>query len=140
MKGKQGYSLVEVMAALGVLVIVVLSLLTLNTRSVYNAVFARDQALATKQAQQAMEMIRIRREQNSWNDFINNCEGNGSLGAYPTPPLPFSLAVDCFQPGSDPPLDCQETNDSCEIQVVASWADANGTHQSQLTTRLNNWR
>lgn len=126
-KSQKGQSLVEVLGALAVLVIVVLSLVAVNTRSVYNAAFARDQASATQHSQEVIEKIRVYREQNSWATFIGNCESVPGLGPLP---LPFNLSVSC---------NCF-AGDSCDIQVVVGWTDSLGTHQSELTTRLTDWR
>lgn len=134
-RNSKGQSLIEVLGATTILVIVVLSLVAVNTRSVYNASFARDQALATQYAQAGAEKIRAYRDQGSWSDFTSACE---SILDAELPPPPFARTVDCYVPQSA--TDCSGTNDRCEVEIIVSWVDNHGSHQSQLRTRLTNWR
>lgn len=135
---EKGQSLIEIMGAFTVLAVVILGLVAVNTRSVYNAAFARDQTLATQCAQETIERARVLREQNPWANFVTACEG-----PYAPPPSPFSLSVDCYRPGTAQNCCSTPSNpacNSCEVEVDVSWSDSSGTHHSQLTTRLNNWR
>lgn len=131
----KGQSLVEVLGAFAVLVVVVLSLVAVTTRSVYNAAFARDQAKATQYGQEAIERIRAYRDQSSWPDFTSACES--VLDAWPLP-APFSRVVDCHLVGGVG--DCSAAEGRCEVAVILSWTDNYGVHESCLTTRLTDWR
>lgn len=134
---EKGQSLVEVIAALAVLVIVVLSLVGVNTRSVYNASFAREQSLATQYAQEIVEKIRAYRDKNTWAAFTASCESIPGFGTLPSPFNPPS--VDCYLPGN-PSNNCENDNERCEVKVVVEWIDAHGAHQSELVTILTSWR
>lgn len=127
MKKEKGQSLIEVLVALAVAIVVVLALVRVTTTSVRNAAFARNQALATKYAQETIEKIRAYRDETDWTTFINNCESPPGLSNLPPP---FSRTITCS--GSE--------DDKRNILVEVSWVDAHGTHKSELKTRLTNWR
>lgn len=130
MRREKGQSLVEVLIALAVILVVVLALVVAVTYSIRNAAFGRNQALATKYAQENLERIRAYKEQNTWATFTANCN-NASAMSLLAPPLPFNLGA----------INCNViSDDSREVTVVVSWVDSQGTHQSTLTTRLTNWR
>jgi len=128
MKKNNGQSLVEMVIAVGILVLVILALVAVTTVSVRNASFSRNQALATKYAQEAIEKVRAYREQNTWENFKNNCS---SVISGISLPSPFSF-------GSETGCICKD--DSCEVKVIVSWTDAKGTHKSELTTYLTKWK
>jgi len=128
MKKTNGQSLVEMVIAVGILVLVILALVAVTTVSVRNASFSRNQALATKYAQETIEKVRAYREQNTWENFKNNCS---SVISGISLPSPFSF-------GSETGCICED--DSCEVKVIVSWTDTKGSHKSELTTRLSKWK
>ena len=128
MKKASGQSLVEMVVAIAVVLIVIVALVAVTTVSVRNASFSRNQALATKYAQEAIEKVRAYREQNTWDSFKSNCSAVISGISLPSP---FS-----FYSGTG----CACGTDSCEVKVIVSWTDAKGTHKSELTTRLSKWK
>jgi len=137
-KQEKGQSLIEVLAALGVVVLVILALVTVTTISIRNATFAKNQSLATSYAQEAIEKIREYRDQNSWGDFVANCNNKTAMGL-PDPSSPFVLPdPTCNIPETANP--CVETDKRCEIKVTVSWDDAKGTHRVVLTTYLAEWQ
>lgn len=125
---EKGQSLIEVVGALAIALIVILALVRVTVTSMRNANFAKNQALATQYAQEGMEKIRAYRDQNDWSTFVANC--NTTLTSL-VPPTPFSLS---------PASGCTCGADSCTITEVITWTDAQGTHKSELTTRLTNWQ
>jgi len=128
MKKNQGQSLIETVVAMAVVVIVILALVAVTTVSVRNASFSRNQALATKYAQEAIEKVRASREQNTWENFKINCS---SVISGIILPSPFS-----FYSGTG----CTCGSDSCDVKIIVSWTDAKGTHKSELITRLTKWK
>jgi len=127
MKKTSGQSLLEMLVAIAVVLIVIVALVTVTTISVRNASFSRNQALATKYAQETIEKIREYRAKVDWNTFVDNCHTPPDL---PSLPSPFSRTISCSKSGGD----------SREITVNISWTDAKGTHKSELTTRLTKWK
>lgn len=131
---EKGQSLVEMLLAISVIIIVILALIGITTASVRNASFARNQALATKYAEEGVEKVRVYRDSSTWATFVANCETGASLAALPSP---FSRIVDCYA------LDltnCSQDKDTCEVRVTVSWADSSGDHQSELKTQFTSWR
>jgi len=137
-KQEKGQSLIEVLAALGVVVLVILALVTVTTISIRNATFAKNQSLATSYAQEAIEEIREYRDQNSWADFVTNCNNKTAMGlSDPSPPFVLSDPV-CNIPETI--NSCDEGDSRCEVKVTISWDDAKGSHQTVLTTYLTDWQ
>jgi len=132
MRDQAGQTLVEMVVAIAVLIVVILALLSITTTSIRNASFSRDQVLATKYAQEAMEKVRSWRDQNSWNDFLSACitPSCGSILSGASYPSPFGWNCNCTCTGGE----------SCEVTIIVSWADVKGRHQSELKTRLTNWK
>jgi len=128
MKRNLGQSLVEAVMAIAVVMIIIVALMVVTTVSVRNVIFSRNQALATKYAQEAMEKVRAYREQNTWENFKSNCSGVISGISLPSP---FS-----FYSGTG----CACGTDTCEVKIIVSLTDAKGTHNSELTTRLTKWK
>ena len=126
---EKGQALLEIVVALAVVVIVVSALVKLITISIKNASFARNESLATKYAQEAIEKVRAYRDENTWDAFVSSCSSKPDLGLSDPPP-PFSLL----------PISCADSGDSRTVKVTVSWTDAQGTHESELTTYLTNWQ
>ncbi|MDQ3098433.1 MAG: hypothetical protein M3Q44_01685 [bacterium] len=62
---QEGQSLVEVVIALGIAVIIVIAFTNATITSVRNSQFSKNQNLATKYAQESLELIRAVRDQNT---------------------------------------------------------------------------
>ena len=136
---QRGQSLVEVMAALAVLVIVILALTRVVITSIRNTNFAKDRALATKYAQEAMETVRRHHEENNWPQFIADCNAH-SISFDPLP-APFTLEIpDCHLPCDFPPCSqpCTSGDDDiCEVAIVVTWQDGSVARQSNLTSQFS---
>lgn len=121
----KGQSLIEVVAALAVMTIVLLSLVALTTYAVRNASFARDQSLATQYAQEEIDKIRQSRDADPVGFFDGSCSrGPEAVGEI------FARQITC---------ELVET-EKMKVVVTVSWLDAKGTHQSELTTYLTKWK
>lgn len=127
MKKESGQSLIEILAALAVMTIAILALVSITMISVRNASFAKNQSLATKYAQEAIEESRQSRNNNR-NDFFDDnslCQGT-SL----SPPSPFSLTKTCS---------VNADNDKMDVEVKVEWNQTGKTHQVVLKTYLTQW-
>lgn len=141
LSGKEGQTLIEVVVALAVAIVVILALVRVTVTSIRNADFARNRTLATKYAQEALEKVRLHRDENSWQDFINDC--NNKTIPLESPPLPDPFALsppDCYRPEIIPQQPCVAADNSCEVKITISWRDAQGIHKSELKTRLAKWK
>lgn len=65
MKKMNGFTLVEVIVAMGLIAMLVVALISLSTLSLARAQNARAQAAATQLAREEMELIRAYRDKNS---------------------------------------------------------------------------
>lgn len=131
---ENGQSLIEVLAALAVVLLVVLALVVAVTTSVKSSDFARKRTQASSFAQQGMEKARSYRDQNSWATFSTNCGNLSALGLSSTPAPSFTLTVSCVDEGS---------STKKKIIVTVSWTDTSGTHNSQLIsyfTKRMDWK
>jgi len=127
MKKNQGQSLIEMVVAIGVVMIIIVALVAVATISVRNANFSRNQSLATKYAQEGIEEARRLRDEEGNNFFIDNPSG---CNITDTPAEGFSRQRTCSFDGDK----------TMTVTVVVSWTDAKGTHKSELTTRLTKWK
>lgn len=80
----RGFSLIETLVAVVILVSAVVGPLTLAQRSIRSAVYARDQVIASFLAEEAIEYIRSVRDGNehegkSWLDGLQDCIGAEKL-------------------------------------------------------------
>lgn len=119
-----GVSLLEVIIAMAISIVLVSGLVFGVTNSIKNSQFSRNQALATKFSQEAMEKIRGYRDQNTWVTFTSGCAGYnmGAVSAQFTRIKTCSLL--------DP--------NKMQVTVTVSWTDPMGTHQSQLSSYFSN--
>lgn len=121
---ESGQSLIEVLAALAVVILVVLALVMVVTTSIRNATFAKNQSLATKYAQEAIEKVRAFRDEDPDSFFAGSCLSPEDLSGFG-----FDQTIDCLIEGED----------KVKVTVAVSWTDAKGEHQSALSTYLTKW-
>lgn len=143
-KNNWGQTLFEVVVAVSVAVLIITGILTAVVLSSANAEFARRQAEATRYAQEAMEWLRLERD-NSWSSFF------GHVNTTPA----WCLKTPSW---NDPPLlPCGQSDviantsywrevrfariddNSYDVSVTVFWQDAKERrHSSRLETRLTN--
>ncbi len=75
-----GQSLVEVVIALGIAVIIVIAFTNATIASVRNSQFSKNQNLATKYAQETLELVRAIRDQNTVGSVTDGTAGLNSWG------------------------------------------------------------
>ena len=128
MKIHSGVSLLEVIIAMAVAVVLISGFVFAVTASIRNSQFAKNQTLATKLSQEAMEKIRAYRDQqNTWAIFTAGCNHYDPVVV----PAPFTRTVDCVNTN---PVDI----DKRMVTVTVSWTDPTGTHKSELTSYFSN--
>jgi len=122
-----GQSIIEVIVALSLVVIVVLGLVKVTVVSINNAGFANDQRAATKYAQDQLENARKEKEEHEAIFWAKSGTEEDTIGKFDIKttytPLPNAL-----------------NPDKMNIQVIASWEDSKGTHESKLETYLTKWK
>ncbi|OGM04480.1 hypothetical protein A2129_01745 [Candidatus Woesebacteria bacterium GWC1_42_13] len=141
---KKGQSLFEVVIAVGVMGIVISAVVALAATSIRNSTFSRNNSLATRYAQEAIEWMRGERDA-SWVTFYNYSIVAGNMYCLDT--LSWAKARPCnageylsatiltrrviFSVIS--PTDV-------EAEVTVLWTDSQGTHQVATSTVYTDWR
>ncbi|HLC83619.1 MAG TPA: hypothetical protein VJI69_07300 [Bacteroidia bacterium] len=135
-----GQSLFEVIIALGITALVLVGVISLSTVSVRNSGFARNDAVATKYAQEGLEWLREQRDEN-WDNLLSRASGNklcikkepvdwGS-GGFCNIQEPFQRAVTLQKIGA--------SNDQIRAIVEVQWNDSQGTHTVKSATIFTRW-
>ena len=136
MKNQRGQILVETLIALGVVVIIIAATTTIVISSLNNALFAKNQDLASGYAKQGMETVRNMAKTN-WIDFLDMEDINYCLDKN-SATLSASLVNGCGQNvdnfkreiaiDHDSHYKCTNTN----VVVSVSWIDGKCTDTSNL--------
>lgn len=122
----KGQSVIEVVIALSLVSIIVLALVKVTISSIQNSSFARDQQIATRYAQEGIENARKLKEEKEIEFWSKNGSEEETIDIF-TRTVTYTPV-----PG--------EEDQKMEIQVVVTWEDTKGTHQSDLNTYLTRWR
>ncbi len=148
----KGQSMVEVTLAIGVAAVMIVGLVRVVTNAIYSTTFARQQAQATKYAQEELEWLRSERDKD-WDLFYTNTSARDGSG-YCMGNLVWTGAV----PNESSATPCGAnvvsgtefsrwiivsviTVDK-EVSVTAKvrWTDSKGSHTSVSSGSLTNWR
>lgn len=143
-RNNKGQTLVELVVVLAVVGMIVTGVVSIAAVSVRNARFSKDQASASRYAQEAMEWIRQERD-TSWSGFYNRRDRT-----YCMPTLSWSQTSGCnsdqfisntqfIRTATLAPLTPLDEN-SVQVDVSVSWSDARGSHQSRMSTVLTSWK
>lgn len=142
-----GQSLIEVLVATTGLVFVLVAVVAGFVFSVRNTSFANDQSLATKYAQEGIEVFRRFQNELGWPLFYTTIRADGSTFSYCMAQTPQNVSAfqslptgTCSQSsvisGTDFTRQLQVTvNSTTEITVVSTvvWPDGQNTRQAIVT-------
>lgn len=125
-----GFILVEVIVSISILMLAVPAALTIASKSVFLASYSKDQVIATYLAQEGIEIIRNRRDQNilrgiTWDDGFSSGDCQGGL----------KCIVDLGWGASDPVI--QKCVGSCSFVLSLDTASGAYAHQSGGTWVLS---
>lgn len=123
-KFNQGQSIIEVVVALSLVVLVILGLVKVSVNSINNTAFARDQRAATQYAQEGLESARQCKEENEIAFWSLSCP---ELTAPSDTKFTRQITYTQIEEGK------------IQVEVVVSWTDSKGQHESNLTTYLTKW-
>jgi len=167
-KSGAGFTLIETLVAISILLIAIVGPLTLATRGLSAALVARDQMTASYLAQEAIEVLRLKRDEATlttgvgWVDSLSACMGgNGCIVN-----IADEFAIEPCT-GSCPPLLYNQTNnlylynttdeeskftrsititpsvsnpDEIGIAVIMSWRTGPALRSFTLRSSLFNWQ
>jgi len=165
----RGFTLVETMVAIAILVVAVTAPLTLASQSLFTGIYAKDQTIAFYLAQEALEVVREKRDANfikyidgqatRWldgipknagllvdapNDLITGCSG-GTFESCFTTPLLSDGAFYTYRSGTPTRFyrAVQVVEDTPDEAIVVSevrWRTGMFRERSiRITQRLYNW-
>jgi Tfp pilus assembly protein PilV len=140
MKNEQGQSLFEVLIALAVSALIIISLVSLVNNAIQNAAFSKNKSLASTYAQEATEWLRGQRDSD-----INTFQTNVATSVWCLQDLSWTKSGACAtgdEIASTPFM--REVTFSgttvVEANIVISWKDSLGDHQVVSATNFADWR
>lgn len=127
----KGFTLIEAIIAIAILTVSIAGPITIASRGIASAVFARDQITAFYLAQEAIEFIRNKRDENNlkgngWTDGLENCL-NGKVCAIDSKNNKINECIG----GICPVL---KYNDSTAFYSYDSGKDSNFTREIRIAT------
>ena len=139
----RGQSLFEVIIAVGLSALILSGVVSLAATSVRNSSFTRNNAQATKYAQEAMEWLRGQRD-SGWTNLSSHSDASGLFSCLNTLP-PSTWGSVCSGTITDTIFVRDVTltlvnSSRIDALVNVSWTDAQGTHNVESQTRFTNWR
>lgn len=135
---QRGQTLLEVLAALGAGIVILIAITSAVLSSLSNAQFSKNQNLATLYAQQGMEMMRDLRNKD-WNSFASR---NGSFCLLPSGILVSGLCgtADYIDGIFKRAVVFETVSSGKRVTVTVSFTDSKGEHKSELISVFTNWR
>jgi type II secretory pathway pseudopilin PulG len=145
----RGQSLFELVVAMGLVGMVLLTLVALATVSVRNASFSRNQAEAARYGQEAIEWLRLERD-GGWVDFVSQttltptrCVRGTSWGETRIGSCAEEDKIDnlFFREVEFVPADTDGDGyfDRIEVLVSVYWNDARGYHEVRNSIYYTDW-
>jgi len=139
-----GQSLFEVVVAVGVFALIIAAIVGLATSSIRNTTFTRNNALATRYSQEAVEWLRTQRD-TDWTSFHTRavavpptyCMANLSWADFGDCGLSDEIAETILFRQVD---FSDVTDTSVTATITTSWTDSQGTHQVEVSTEFTDWR
>lgn len=160
LRGNSGISIIEILVAITIIIIALVSLFNLNSLSLKASTLVKQTTRANFIAQEVMEAVRNFRDGTSWSinglgvltpgasyhpeKSIDNPPkwqiilGEGKAGGF-TRKVVFN---DVFRDSNDNIVETGGTLDleTKKAAVIVSWQDGGRNHQIELVTYLTNWK
>lgn len=119
-KEQKGQLLIEILISLAILILVISGIMAAVTVSVRNSAFARNKSLANQYAQECLEKIRQKRDN----------QGLSSISSSDCPSLSFPFTRTVTISGTTEKI----------VTAVVSWREGSKTYNTTLKTILTNWK
>ena len=139
-----GQSLFEVILALAVIMMILLTLVSLSTLSIKNTNLSQDKALSTRLTQEMTEWLRSERD-NDWDNFA----ARAANPVWCMPELNWTTARigACTDSGVVPQTQFKRevhfvsaTGTAIEVEVVVYWTSRNNYYEIRSTNIFTNWQ
>lgn len=139
---KLGQSLFEVVFALAITALILTGVVSLSAMTIRNSDYSKNNALATKYAQEAVEWLRGQRD-TDWTTFYTHSGTTPVVTCLGTSPI-TSWGGSCTISGTVFSRSVTLTTDSANLDIIeamitVSWTDGNGEHRVTSTTRFTHW-
>ena len=82
---KSGSTLIEVIIAVGIVALVLITIVSVITVSIRDTVLAKSKVLGTRYAQEGMEFFRRERNSLGWETFVSTIQAHGAVVTYCLP-------------------------------------------------------
>jgi type II secretory pathway pseudopilin PulG len=158
-KKQAGQSLIEVIVATGMVGLVLTAIVAGIALGIRNSRFSKNQSLATRFSQEALEWTRLFRDEVGWQPFYNSVSGDGNPVTYCFSQIPADFeSFDLLETGTcdgvkiqDPYGEDTEFEREVEISldsnppqsavitVIVAWQEGSKIHQSQVIGQLHEW-
>ncbi len=137
----EGQTLIEVVIAVGVVILLVTGLIVGSTSSLKGGQFSTNSSKALKYAQELLEITRTLRD-NSWSTFASRSglwclDESGVWTQAQAGVCPVNVGG-IFTRGATFTWD--GANNRMKVDVIVSWIDGSGTHNSGLVTYFTQWQ
>lgn len=153
---QSGQTLIEVIIAIGLMVLVITTIVSGVVLSIRNNRYAKDQALSKEYVRETLEWLRSMRDQLGWDAFDATVRADGTTVQYCLDTLPETIAE----------FDAKVHSSTCTVTIngtpfvrsvtltpaivssihqitavaVVSWTEGSKTFTSQSTLVLKEWR
>ncbi len=146
-----GQSMFELIIALAIGIIIVTAVVVVASNSVRNSSFSKNNAAATRYAQEGMEWLRGQRDQ-SWTTFSSKASVSGfdwCLQTLAWPAVNGNCTSSQTVSGTSyvrqvnlklKNYDTNADNETVEATMVVSWTEAGVAHNVTLTSQYTNWK
>jgi len=125
LKNQKGQTLVEVLAGLGLILIVVTALIGMGIVALKASTSARNRTVAAKLANEGMEIARSKRDQDGLSTVVDVSD-DVTVGS-------VTFTRERVVSGPDP-------TKKKTIVVTVSWPESSGTKTASVTSYLTDWR
>lgn len=148
-------ALVEVIAALGIAVVVITSLVSLSLFTLRSSLSSKLQLQGTKVATREAELIRAYRDGSTvlWADFVdavkgcrgaNTCcmadDGSAVLSGPCADGTGIEIVYRSFTTSRSDGSQVQSGDNTVRVDIIATWLIGGATKNTHLYTDLTNWR
>ncbi len=135
-KKEYGFTMIETFVAITILLLSIAGPLTIASKGVVSAAFARDQIVAFHLAKEAVELVRNKRDENKilgndWLDGLGNCISPKVCNVDPLN-VTFSECVG----GSCPPLNKNESTNIYSTETGSDWKETIFTREITINDNV----
>lgn len=146
MNNNKGQSVFEVVIALGLITLVLLSVVAIAGLSIKNTIFSRNNTFATRISEEALEWLNKKKNEN-WDTFKAKDYANPTVSTWCFTTLSWDKNNVCDEEDyiSETTLKREILLDSIdedniEVKVKVYWTDSGGYHEVSSDTIFSNWK